>query len=254
MIKRVLLFFGFLLLLSGVYSLLPKPWTNSLEAKLFWGAFVKNEKGLRAINDKDYSMATNQFAEGLSTSPGLMELHYNLGAGYQMMNRSEEAVKSYNIPLKSPEQSSPEIQFLSHFNMGVLYQSGKQVDPALTNYQAALDLDPNSRKTKINIELLIQEQKGGGKGENQDKKDGENGDQDQKPQGDKDEKGKGDQDKEDKKEYAKNPQPEKKEFKSEQLSKSDVNKILGEIKQQEQKIRAEYNKKESKEQPRDKDW
>ena len=44
------------------------------------------------------------------------------------------------------------------------------------------------------------------------------------------------------------------EFKGE-LSRGDVKKILDEIKQQEQKIRAEYNKKNDyKERPRDKDW
>ncbi|MGZ5280485.1 MAG: tetratricopeptide repeat protein, partial [Pseudobdellovibrionaceae bacterium] len=55
------------------------------------------------------------------------------------------------------------------------------------------------------------------------------------------------------KEYGKNkPQPQK--FKSGELTQGDVNKILGEIKQQEQKIRAEFNKKETKDEPRDKDW
>jgi hypothetical protein len=33
-----------------------------------------------------------------------------------------------------------------------------------------------------------------------------------------------------------------------------VNKILGELKQQEQKIRAEFNKREVKEKPKEKDW
>lgn len=254
MIKRLLIFVGILFGGILIYSLLPKPWTNEIESRLYWRAFLANESGLRSFKDKDLSLATNKWAEGLSFSPGLMPLHYNLGLGWQLMSRNEEAVKSYNIPLKDPNASS-EIQFDSNFNMGVLFQAAKQTDPALEKYQAALDIEPNSRETKINIELLIQSQQGGGKGEgeNKDKKDdqgGGKGDQDQK----KDQDGKGDQNKEEeKKEYAKN-KPQKKEFKSEQLSQSDVNKILGEIKQQEQKIRAEYNKKEGKEQPRDKDW
>jgi tetratricopeptide (TPR) repeat protein len=43
-------------------------------------------------------------------------------------------------------------------------------------------------------------------------------------------------------------------FKGNTLNESDVKKILGEIRQQEQKIRAEFNRKDVKEQPRDKDW
>lgn len=255
-VKRILWTLGFFVFALIVYVLLPKPWTNELESKLYWGAFLNNEKALTAFKGQDLSLATSQWAQGLSTSPGLMELHYNLALGWQLMNRSDESVKSYNILLKNPNTSSG-LQFDSNFNMGVLHQTAKQVDPALQNYQAALDISPSSRETKINIELLIQEQQGGGQGQNQDQSEGDKGgegDQSKKPDGEQDQDGKGDQQKDEPKEYAKNPPPQKKQFKSEQLSQSDVNKILGEIKQQEQKIRAEYNKKEGKEQPRDKDW
>lgn len=253
-VKRMLWTMGVLCTALIVYALLPKPWTNELESRLYWNAFLNNEKALTAFKAQDLSMATNKWAEGLSSSPDLMELHYNLGLGWQLMNRSEESVKSYNVLLKNPNSSSA-LQFGSHFNLGVLYQTAKQVDPALNSYQAALDINPTSRETKINIELLIQQQQGGGQGQNQDQNKGDQGgegDQAKKP--DQDQNGQGDQQKEEPKEYAKNPPPQKKPFKSEQLSQSDVNKILGEIKQQEQKIRAEYNKKEGKEQPRDKDW
>ncbi len=258
MIKKIIICLGIIFLGLVIYSLLPKPWTNQLESRLYWRAFLNNEKGLRAFEAKDLGLATNQWAEALSTSPGLMPLHYNLGLGWQLMSRSDEALKSYNFLLKSP-QAEPALKFDSNFNMGALFQAGKQVDSALSSYQAALNIEPQSRETKINIELLIQQQQGGGKGENKDQSQGSKGDQDQKQDPGKDEKdkdkpGQNEQEKEEKKEYAKNPKPEKPQFNSEQLSQSDVNKILGEIKQQEQKIRAEYNKKESKEQPRDKDW
>lgn len=254
-VKRLLWGGAFIFGAALVYSLLPKPWTHEIEGRLFWNAFLSNEKALKALKAQDFTLATNKWAEGLSTSPGLLELHYNLGLGWQLMNRSDESVKSYNVLLKNPNAPSA-LQFDSNFNMGVMYQAAKQVDLALNSYQGALDITPDSRETKINIELLIQQQQGGGQGQNQDQSKGDKGgegDQPKDPQGDKKDEGQGEE-KEEPKEYAKNPQPQKKQFKSEQLSQSDVNKILGEIKQQEQKIRAEYNKKESKEQPRDKDW
>ena len=45
-----------------------------------------------------------------------------------------------------------------------------------------------------------------------------------------------------------------KKFKSENLSKEDVRRILNELKNQEQKIRQKINRKKIKEQPRDKQW
>ena len=253
MIKNVLVILGLCFFGLIVYSFLPRPWTNKIESQLYWNAFLKNQQAISAFKGQDLSMATNLWAEGLSTSPDLMELHYNLGLGWQQMNRSEDAVKAYNLPLKNLNTSS-QTQFASLFNLGVLYQTSKDVDKALSNYQAALDIIPDSRETKINIELMIQQQQGGG-GKGQDQNDQSKKD-DKKDQNEG--QGEGDQDKpqdqDEKKEYAKNPPPQKKQFESQQLSQSDVNKILGEIKQQEQKIRAEYNKKESKEQPRDKDW
>ena len=43
-------------------------------------------------------------------------------------------------------------------------------------------------------------------------------------------------------------------FQGDQLSEGDVKKILGELRSQEQKIRANYDKKERKEKKNDKDW
>ncbi|RYZ86954.1 MAG: hypothetical protein EOP06_13550 [Proteobacteria bacterium] len=79
-----------------------------------------------------------------------------------------------------------------------------------------------------------------------------------KPEDKKDEKDPKPEDKDQKKdkpkEYGQNPKPQPKKFDSKELNEGDVKKILQELKQQEQKIRAEFNRKEAKEQPRDKDW
>ena len=76
------------------------------------------------------------------------------------------------------------------------------------------------------------------------KKEGENPDeQDQKND-------QGQNNKENEEKKKKKPQP----FKSKELTKDDVRKILEEIKNQEQKIRAEVYEGKGKSQPRDKDW
>jgi hypothetical protein len=156
--------------------------------------------------------------------------------------------------------NDPQVQYVGNFNLAEINGRDKKVPEALAYYQAALEMKPDSMEAKTNIELLISQQQSGGEGkdkkddqdkkkDDKDKKDGKSDDKDKKD--DKEDKDK----KDDKqpKQYGKNrPQPQK--FKSEELRQDDVNKILGEIRQQEQKIRQEYNKKVIKEQPNGKDW
>ena len=235
------------ILIFGVLSvftwlILPASVKSSVVDSLKVVAALANSRAIDAFKAQDLATATAALSEGLAASPEDSRLHFNLGFAWQLMKRAEDAVKSYKQVLKSEDSTNNE-KFMSHFNMGVMNQGAKEVDKALVDYQAALDLNPDSRETKINIELLIQNGGGGGgKGEQENK--------DQQKEGE----GQGDKEKEQQpKEYAPN-KPQKPQFKSEELTPSDVNKILGELKQQEQRIRSEYNRREGKEPARGKDW
>ena len=167
------------------------------------------------------------------------------------------------------------------FNKGVYYGKLKNVELALDNYQAALEIVPTSVETKTNIELLIQQQQKDNKDQKdkQDQKDGQ-GQSDSKsdpkdgqgkdPKDDKkdpnDQKDKNDQQK-DQDQKDKQDQEKKNEeressakykprpYQGDQLSEGDVKKILGELRSQEQKIRANFDKKEKGKSGRnDKDW
>ena len=104
----------------------------------------------------------------------------------------------------------------------------KKNDEALIQYQQALQLNPKSYEVKHNIEMMIQQQQSGGGGE---------GDPDSQ------EKNKGeDQSKSDPGTDPKKQEQEAK-AKPKNLNEKDVEKILEELKNQEQKIRAkEYGK------------
>lgn len=222
-----------------------------------WNAIKQNRKGVEALQGQDMPAAQEAFSNALRSAPFAPELHYNLGLTWIGLGKLEPGLKSYNSTLEMTQD--PEIRFRTLFNLGEVAQREKKVDEALGWYQKALQEKPNSTETKVNIELLIQQQQqqsGGGGDKSQDDKDNK----DKKDKGDsKDQPKEGDQDQnKDGSDKGKNYKPQgksqPKQFKSEELSQSDVNKILGEIKRQEQKIRAEYNKREVKEQPRDKDW
>jgi Ca-activated chloride channel family protein len=227
--------------------------------------YLNNRKGVSDLLKGNPSEAQNKFLSGLARDPYDANLHLNLGLTYEALGQVEKAQASYEVALKLAKNDLT--RFAAAFNLGETFQKQKKTDEALQFYQTALQFNPESQETKTNIELLTQDQQGKGKGKDdkdkdkKDKNDSGDGDQKNQDQGKDEEKkdDKGDSDKPDEKkeekpkQYKKNkPQPQK--FKSEELSPGDVNKILGEIKQQEQKIRGEFNKKEVKEKPRDKDW
>ena len=226
-----------------------------------------NFQGNRALKAQNLQEAYGRYLEALRFDPFLPQLHLNLGLTFEFMQQPDKAMQSYRqAEALADKQHNLPVLFMARFNQAQLLGKDKKVDEALAIYQKALEVVPTSKETKINIELLTQAQQGQGGGEgkdqnkdNKDKKDskgqGDNKDdkKDQKDDKDKDDKDKDNKDKQDKK-YQNQPKYQPKPFSGKNLNEADVKKILGEIKQQEQKIRADFNRKEVKEQPRDKDW
>ena len=217
-----------------------------------------NHKSIKLLNDKNPEASQKDLVEALSFDPFQPEVHLNLGLNFEILNQNDNALKQYATVEKYSNNSFQ--VFVSRFNRAQLLAREKKIEEALAVYQSALEIAPTSKEVKTNIELLSQQQQGGGQGKDdqnqkkddksQDDKKNENGDDKDQKEKDKDQKDKENQ----KKDYKPNQKYQPREFKGE-LSKSDVKKILDELKQQEQKIRAEYNKKNDyKERPRGKDW
>ena len=250
---------NFLLLFVCSFSLAAGAETMSLRA------IYLNRQATQLLKDQKPEEALGKWAEALASSPETPEIHLNMGLAFEALGQPEKAIQSFQTADRLAQDQ--EVQFLSRFNQGAIQQKAKKVDEALAAYHAALEVVPNSRETKINIELLIQDQqqqqKGKGEGESQPQQGNEGQNKDPKESDQKDKKDdqkqgdqkQGDQKKKDDqpKQYAKN-KPQPKPFESKEMDPSQAKKILGEILNQEQRIRAEYNKREVKEKPRDKDW
>jgi Ca-activated chloride channel family protein len=232
MIKLISMLFVSLLLIGCGYEIDPRTLSS-------------NRQGNEAMGDKRFTDAQGFYIEALGVDPFISEIHSNLGLTYLELKKPEDAIKSFESAEKFARKNEP--MFVARFNQGVTRGANKQIEEALQAYQRALDVNPQSMEVKTNIELLLSQQSGQGEG---------------KGQGQNSEDGKGDQESEDQekkkdqpKDYSKDPQQPYKprEFDGE-LSEADVKKILGELKQQEQKIRGQFYRNEKKERPRDKDW
>lgn len=236
-----------------------------------------NRQGSKLLQGQNAQGALDQYLKGLRFNPFQPELHLNLGLSFEILQQNEKAMSSYKEAERlALESKNYQVLFMALFNQAQLLAKDKKVDEAIATYQKALELIPSSKEVKTNIELLTQQQQGqgGGDGDNKDQKDQDQKDKDQqnkdgdsKDQKDpkdgdqkKDDKDKDGKDKEDKnkpekpKQMQGSPKYKPRPFEGKELSEGDVKKILGELKQQEEKIRAEFNRKEVKEQPRDKDW
>lgn len=219
------------------------------------------------IKRERYEEALSQYYDLLEEQGGRAELHSNIGALLSLMQKPEDAIKSLRYAEKLASiQKNEKLLFAVHYNLGVVYGQMKNVADALKEYQAALDIVPTSKEAKTNIELLMQQQEqdqkqqqqqqdqkngqGQSNQQNKDQKQDQNKDQKQDPKQDQNKDKKDDQ-KQDKKDQQKqddkresSPRYKPRPFKGDDLSEGDVKKILEELRSQEQKIRAHFDKKE----------
>ncbi|OQW47914.1 MAG: hypothetical protein A4S09_14035 [Proteobacteria bacterium SG_bin7] len=194
-------------------------------------AVYNNREGLKGLLQKKYNSSQNDFLKALETEPDDARLHLNLGLAYQAVKDNERAAKEFQAATRFAK--TDELKFFGNFNAGQA-TAAKNVDLALRYYQQALKYKPDSHETKHNIELLLKGKSGGGEGEKKD---------DQKSD-DSEDKG---QDRTNK--QSNEPQP----YKGKELTSQDVQNILEELKNQDQKVRAKENSN-GKERNLEKDW
>ncbi len=209
-------------------------------------SYWRNAEGVARFAQKSYYAAYQRFLKALEPDPFNPEILMNLALTFEVNEEYEKAEKAYASVLHLLPETAP-LRFAALFNIGGVQAKQKKIDEALKSYQAALAMDPNSKEVKTNIELLWQQGGGGGKGKDKDQKKDPNGKEPQeKPDGDKPQNKDG---------PIQNGKPsEPKPFDSKELTPQDVKKILDEIKNQEQSVRANEYEKGVKEAPRGKDW
>lgn len=224
---------------------------------------MTNNEGAKILQGEEHFQAYQKFLEALVSDPLNPYIHINLGLAFLRNEEKEKALKEFQAA-DELAAGEAEAHFIARFNAAILKAAEKDIDGALKLYQAALEVHPESKEVKTNIELLMQQMAGGGQGDKQE--------QDQQKKDDKKQDGQGDQKKEDQKqgegdkdkekeqqpqEKSENQEQKKKQpqpFESKELTQEDVRKILEELKSQEQAIRANEYKKGAKDAPREKDW
>jgi tetratricopeptide (TPR) repeat protein len=240
-------------------SVVSSSWAQSVDL------IYQNNKAVRVFGVEKKLEAYELFLETLILDPYEPTVQFNVGSSLQALGEVEKAEKLYKQLLKdvnaqltknlSPveQQKWLKVKFALLYNLGVHYQGTQKIDEALDSYQQALELIPNSKEIKTNIEMMFTGGGGGkgdGKEKNKDQKDDGKGEQDKKDQGE------GDKQEEQKPSDGDrtNEKQKGKEFDQTQMSSEDLRRIMEELKQQEQGIRAKVQRKGEKAEPKDKQW
>lgn len=212
-------------------------------------AYMDNNAGLRQFKNKMYFQAYQDFLKALGVEPLNPDLQINLGMTFVAQEEWEKAASAFQAAYDMAKGDKSR-EFVALFNLAFANWQKGDIDAALKAYQKALEIEPNSLEVKTDIELMWQSQQG--KGDSKQGKGGGQGD-DKKNQKDQNNQNQNDKNKNQDKQYS-NQKQQPKPFDSKDLSKEDVRKILDEISNQEQSIRAKEYDKGAKERNYDKDW
>lgn len=209
----------------------------------------ENNQAIAALKKKDADKAESKLLSALGADPFNPILHLNLGWLFEKEKKYDMAVREYQSVLRdSAVRPIPdELKFIAHFNAGNALAEKKDIPGALKQYQAALDLNPDSKETKINIELLFKGGGGQGKGSGQKKQSQKNKKNGNKKQPNKNQNNNQNQ------RYTNKGHPKPK-FNSKDLTREDVRKIMDELKSEEQKVRSRIYDAKTKDTPPAKNW
>ncbi|MCB9073362.1 MAG: tetratricopeptide repeat protein [Bdellovibrionaceae bacterium] len=235
-----------------------------------------NNGGVVNLRADKKTEALDQFIGLTAEHPDDLWLQFNIASTLQVLAQEEKAVKIYQeiaeglkkqLPNYVARKELAEYQtlfFAVEYNLGVAYQFMGKIDEALAAYQNALAIMPESKEIKTNIELMFAGGQGKGKGKSNDKN------QQDKQKGEGEGEGDSDQNDDQKNKDAQSQQQEQKDqqknqgdkkdkkkqqgFDAKYMSPEDLKRIMEELKEQEQGIRAKMERKGKKSEPKDKEW
>ena len=115
--------------------------------------FLPFSSGLRYLTQKNYDKAQKEFLNVLSRNPFFYPARLNLGWVTMLKKDYKNSLGEYRVVFE--ESSRSEDRFYSHFNSAYIHSLEENLEEALYHYQQALKERPNSMEVKKNIELLM---------------------------------------------------------------------------------------------------
>lgn len=229
-------------------------------------------EGNKLYKEENYKGAAESYKKALQKKPNYTPGLFNLGNAQYQQKEFEQSRKIYEGAAKTVKEK--EVQSAANYNIGNTYLEEKKYKEAIEAYKEALRKNPQDEQAKYNmsyaLEMLKNQQGGGGNDKNKDKDKKDKNDQqkdDKNEQNNKDEKkenkGNDEEDKnkknnqdqqqqneqEKKDEKEKRPQP-----KPSKLSEQQAEQLLNALQQEEKKLQDKMKQGKGVPMKVEKDW
>lgn len=114
-----------------------------------------DREGISLYNQEKFQPAMEKFLEAQANRPEDPAVAYNLANSQFRLGRYEAAVESYNRAVQNSE--NPTLQQNAWYNQGNAYYRLGHLDKAIKSYKQALNLNPEDRDSKFNLEFARQQ-------------------------------------------------------------------------------------------------
>jgi tetratricopeptide (TPR) repeat protein len=121
------------------------PLIQELSALLHSAVSYEN-RGVRALDGRDWATAATLFRRGLELSPDSPSLHHKLGTALSLGGDTRGAAEEFQAALRS-NAAYPQ----AHFSLGVLLAASGRLPDAIERFAAAVRYDPNYVEARIQL-------------------------------------------------------------------------------------------------------
>ncbi|MBI4372693.1 MAG: tetratricopeptide repeat protein [Candidatus Omnitrophica bacterium] len=116
-----------------------------------------NQKGNKLYEEKRYTSALESYRKAQIKNPDDAAIRYNLGTTLYQMDQFQEAEAQLKHALDNAK--TKDLQATAWYNYGNTQYRLGQFDAAAEAYRKALDLNPNDKDAKYNLEILQKKKK-----------------------------------------------------------------------------------------------
>ncbi|MCC7440635.1 MAG: VWA domain-containing protein [Bdellovibrionales bacterium] len=232
--------------------------------------YLKNEKGLKALDQGRVDLAKRHFGAAQARDPESAELMFNQGVVQLQEGDFAGATQAFEEAAKLAEKAGdPALAARAYYNQGVVAQKNKQAEKAVSAFTRSIRSAMGAQDPKLEEEarkkLMVmaeqekqkqeQQQQEGGEGEEQDQQEGQQGQNEGEGKDEKDEErdSKGEGGKDEPKKFSQGNKGGR-EFKSKKLTPEDAERVMGELSDKEQQLQSKLRKQGGRPASDGKDW
>jgi len=121
---------------------------------IFAGGISTNNKGIESFEEGNYEEALNRFQKAESEYPDKPQIPHNQGLSYYELGNFEKAMENFERARQIADSTGDKSQVAdANRHIGNAHFKAGDLQNAIGKYREALEIDPNDKKAKHNLEV-----------------------------------------------------------------------------------------------------